>query len=292
MIEKDFKDRIPTHPGRIRLVPVEGQQNTFDLTKADEPTETGTPLNKAAFDSIVKSRLTGRFYVPTATHETDSTATATVNLIPTSGWTNTSTTYAKSGNYIATAISSEDNTINPSFAFDGLANTMWEPASSSATPWIAIDLGEAVRVTRVRTFYTATYDSVTCKIQGSNNNSTWTDLSEKTGKQTAATNWSFTNTTAYRYYRLQFGSGVGVGVYSWEFTSYTVTTYRNSFLVSAGFPVEWTKGQITLIETPSTANTLGVVKNTLNGIDVNTILQPSRRYELIYNGTSFDAKEV
>jgi hypothetical protein len=291
MIEVDFKDRIPTHAGRVKLTPVSGQPDTFTMERADEPTEPGTPIDKAAFDSIIKSRLTGRFYAPTTAREAEATATATVNLIPSSGWTNESTTYAKNGNYIATAISSEDNTISPAFAFDG-TTSMWEPASGNPSPWIAMDLGESVRVTRIKTYYTATYDSVTCKIQGSNDEKTWITLSEKTGKQTAATNWSFTNTTAYRYYRLLFGNGVGVRVYSWEFTSYTVTTYRNVFLVSTGFPVEWTKGQRVLIELPSSVNTLGVVKNTLNGVTVNTILQPSRRYELTYNGTAFDAKEV
>ena len=45
-------DRIPTHPGRVKLVPVEGQENTFDMVRADEPIEVGTPINKALFDSM------------------------------------------------------------------------------------------------------------------------------------------------------------------------------------------------------------------------------------------------
>lgn len=46
-----MKDRIPLHPGRVKLVPVEGQTNVYDLTRADEPYEVGTPLNKATFFS-------------------------------------------------------------------------------------------------------------------------------------------------------------------------------------------------------------------------------------------------
>lgn len=45
-------DRIPTHPGRVKLTPVEGQENTFDMVRADAPVEPGTPLNKALFDSM------------------------------------------------------------------------------------------------------------------------------------------------------------------------------------------------------------------------------------------------
>lgn len=39
-------DRAALHPGRVKLVPVEGAANTFDMTRADEPIQAGTPLNK------------------------------------------------------------------------------------------------------------------------------------------------------------------------------------------------------------------------------------------------------
>lgn len=294
MIEKTFLDRVPTYPGRVKMMPVSGQANTYDMVRADNPTVEGTPIDKAAYDSIIQSRLTGRYYAPMFSRVNAGTTTATVNPIPTSGWTNESATYAKNGNYIATASGSEDNSISPSFAFYGTASTAggWRAADNSATPWIAIDLGEPVRVTRVKTYFTATYDSVTCTLQGSNDNSTWTDLSTKTGRQTAATSWSFSNSVAYRYYRLQFGNGADVGVNLWEITSYTVSTYRNEFAISAGWPKVWTNGQIALVEIPASVNTLGVVTNTINGVTIDTLLQPSRRYELRYTGSSFAAKEV
>ena len=43
-------DRIPTYPGRVTLTPVSGQTNTYDLVRADQPVEEGTPINKALFD--------------------------------------------------------------------------------------------------------------------------------------------------------------------------------------------------------------------------------------------------
>lgn len=43
-------DRIPTYPGRVTLTPVSGQTNTYDLVRADQPIEEGTPINKALFD--------------------------------------------------------------------------------------------------------------------------------------------------------------------------------------------------------------------------------------------------
>lgn len=41
-----MKDRQPKYPGRVKLVPVDGQENTYDLIMADEPTEEGTPPTK------------------------------------------------------------------------------------------------------------------------------------------------------------------------------------------------------------------------------------------------------
>lgn len=43
-----MKDRVPLYPGRVKLTPVSGQENTYDMVRADEPTQEGTPLNKAS----------------------------------------------------------------------------------------------------------------------------------------------------------------------------------------------------------------------------------------------------
>ena len=42
-----MKARVPGSPGRVKMTPVAGQENTFDLVRADQPTQEGTPLNKA-----------------------------------------------------------------------------------------------------------------------------------------------------------------------------------------------------------------------------------------------------
>ena len=80
-MEVDFKDRVPLHPGRIQLIPVEGRENVFDVVRADEPTEEGTPINKATLDSITKSRLTGRYYELKAVVDNDSVA-YTADMMP------------------------------------------------------------------------------------------------------------------------------------------------------------------------------------------------------------------
>ena len=42
-----MKDRIPKYAGRVKLIPVANQPNIYDMTRADEPLEEGTPLKKA-----------------------------------------------------------------------------------------------------------------------------------------------------------------------------------------------------------------------------------------------------
>lgn len=54
-----MKDRIPLYPGRVTLTPVSGQPNTFDLTRADQPTQEGTPLNKASLLKDTTAALFG-----------------------------------------------------------------------------------------------------------------------------------------------------------------------------------------------------------------------------------------
>ena len=42
-----MKDRVSTYPGRVKLTPVTGQTDTYDMERADVPIEAGTALNKA-----------------------------------------------------------------------------------------------------------------------------------------------------------------------------------------------------------------------------------------------------
>ena len=54
-----MKDRIPTYPGRVKLTPVAGQENVYDLVRMDEPTEVGTPLDKANLLADATAALIG-----------------------------------------------------------------------------------------------------------------------------------------------------------------------------------------------------------------------------------------
>ena len=53
-----MKDRVPLYPGRVKLTPVAGQENVYDMVRADQPTQEGTPLNK---NSLLKDATAALF---------------------------------------------------------------------------------------------------------------------------------------------------------------------------------------------------------------------------------------
>ncbi len=55
-----MQDRVPLYPGRVTLTPVSGQANTYDLTRADQPTQEGTQLNKASLLKDATAALFGK----------------------------------------------------------------------------------------------------------------------------------------------------------------------------------------------------------------------------------------
>ena len=299
MIEKDFKDRIPLYPGRLQLMPVEGAANLFYLTMADEPTEPGTPINKEAFNSIIHSRLTGRYYSPTVTKETINTReNVTTNPMPTSGWIRQSLTIATNGEYTITASGSFGADYALERATDGNQNTQWtsnEYLNGDGVWWqVKLPTPIVVKSFKAKLQDLSGYGQ-TFVFQGSKNGTTWTKLTQGTfNGLTEVTEYTFSNTTEYSYYRMYFTGYNEYNAIIIEFaiSNYNVSTYKNAFLLTEGVPTNWTIGQRLLIQTPSTVITAGVLQNSLNGISITTILQPSRRYELTYNGTSFNAKEV
>ena len=54
-----MQDRVPLYPGRVKMTPVAGQANTFDMVRADDPTQAGTPLNKASLLKDATAALFG-----------------------------------------------------------------------------------------------------------------------------------------------------------------------------------------------------------------------------------------
>lgn len=55
-----MQDREPTYPGRVTLTPVYGMANTYDMERADQPLQEGTPLNKANLLKDATAALFGK----------------------------------------------------------------------------------------------------------------------------------------------------------------------------------------------------------------------------------------
>lgn len=54
-----MQDRVPLYPGRVKLNPVSGQESTYDMVRADDPTQKGDPLSKATFLKDATAALYG-----------------------------------------------------------------------------------------------------------------------------------------------------------------------------------------------------------------------------------------
>lgn len=296
MIEKTFYDRVPTYPGRVKMTPVYGQANTYDMVRADDPTTVGTPIDKAVFDSITQSRLTGRYYTPTVARSAYSNRTGiTANPIPASGWSY-SNGVANSGLYTVKASSVFDSAYSAAATFDASSSYYWQSASNTEA-WLQIYTPSPLTVKKVklRLGQQSSAYPLNTKIQGSNNGTSWADLYSMTAVPNTLTEYTLTTTGAYSYYRLYFtfgGSETRVSVFEWVISEYDVTTYSNAFTVAGGFPATWTEGQRVTVAIPTNADTFATVANTLNGVAVIPVLQPGKRYELRYTGANFAAKEV
>ena len=288
MIEKEILDRVPLYPGRITLNPVEGAENTYDMVRADSPRVEGTPINKATLDSITQSRLTGRYYAPNVTVRAVGTSgVISVNPIPTS-WQSLTSVISTSGSWTITASSNVDYA--PHAAVDGNTNSYWV-SNRGFQHTLTIDTGRTLNVSKMKLSSKVVGSGIASVVVGGSNNGINFD--------TLATYYEIPldislNSGEYRYYRLVFNMIEDSGqayCYDWKFSEYTTPQYRADFLEEE-MPGVWDVNQRVMIVTPSNYSTNGVISNTLNGKTVNTILQSNKRYELVYNGSSFDAKEV
>lgn len=54
-----MQDRLSTYPGRIKLTPVVGQENVYDVERVDEPSQLGTELKTETLLSDTTAALLG-----------------------------------------------------------------------------------------------------------------------------------------------------------------------------------------------------------------------------------------
>ena len=92
-----MKDSIPRYPGRVKLIPVSGQVNTYDIVRADEPQQEGTPINKATLLDDTTAEKLGLSGDPTVSQALASILQKPVQATLTvAGWTATTGGYEQS----------------------------------------------------------------------------------------------------------------------------------------------------------------------------------------------------
>jgi hypothetical protein len=107
-------------------------------------------------------------------------------------------------------------TQTPNLAFDNSTSTFWE-TRTAGTQWIQCELTEAIAVTKFRLYSGGTNRIRAYNLQGSNNLTDWTEL--WTGENPNLTQWNeytFTNTTAYKYFRWNVTSRWSTNIYIYE----------------------------------------------------------------------------
>jgi hypothetical protein len=119
-------------------------------------------------------------------------------------------------------------------AIDGNTGTKWFTGGGSASGWLQIDLGAGNAQTVVRCDLTSANDvpnrdPKNWQVQGSNDATNWTTLDTRTGEVFATRfltkQYTFTNSTAYRYYKLNIlsnfsgNSADGIQLSEWSLIS-------------------------------------------------------------------------
>lgn len=111
-----MQDRIATHPNRWVLTPVTGETDTYDFTRADEPTVVGTPLNKATFlpDAVASAieSATGASDVELPADALDAIATFLSGLGST-----TNIARVEVGSYVGVGGTTQTDSVSLTFSF-------------------------------------------------------------------------------------------------------------------------------------------------------------------------------
>lgn len=238
-------------------------------------------------NGVTKNVLVNKYYVPTVNRAiTGSTQTVSGNPIPTYGWVKGTNKFTNGLYEISGSVFND----NIPLAFDGDSNTNYSVNDTSS--WVKFKLPSATTVKEIIVdLGTSAGDGAKgFTLQGSNNDSTWDNLVTGSGSGSAV---ALTTVGNYQYYKV-VGTTSYLGHLQYKnvaIANYEIETYNNALTIdntSETFEVN----QRVLIETPNSMNSVAVVSNSLNGIAIDAILQPSKRYELVYTGTMFTTKEV
>ena len=244
----------------------------------------GTPINRALFESIRGDLYSADRYNKVTVDKYNGIE------LPTE-WTQVTayTSYSTSDGYELTSSSTLNINYSPTKALDGSSSTIWRPASGTMEDWLKIKFPAAKAITamRLNARWVGTPGN-TIKIQGSNDDSAWTDLfTHQPGDSVDV----FTNNTAFLYYRILFTKNVSstsVYIYDLEIVdtltlSLPLTSYETGKIVNIeGARYNDNGTYIDSLKNPYlNINNLGYKK-------INGSVIYSKNHSLKYNGSSWD----
>lgn len=120
----------------------------------------------------------------------------------------------------------------------------------------------------------------TYTFSGSDDNSTWDTISSFKGGSAV----SVSSGKAYRYYQLVTGAYYDERIYYMYFSQISdevkQVRYENAFTSTDSLLGE----KEIIVKTPNDLDNTNVIKNTLNGIEIDGVLVSGERYRLLYNG--------
>lgn len=135
-----MQDRVSTYPGRVTLTPVTGQENTYDMVRADSPTVAGTPLDKSTFLTDAVATAVGNLTGTTPSVPSEAIG-AIASALSTMGITNVG--HLESGSYTGTGTSSTSSwlsisfSITPKFVLIVAANgNTGQPSDTTILSWV------------------------------------------------------------------------------------------------------------------------------------------------------------
>lgn len=182
------------------------------------------------------------------------------------------------------------------------------PRQTSGELWLSFPIAIKINSIQLNFSYGSNKNSTNhiVKIYGINDNNSSDLLCDYIRKGVSASesyvdqNFILNSNDYYQKYKIEFSfpSASTSSVYNCfvfsilKITDYTLpnNTHQINYVCNE-IPTQLFNNQKFYIQTPNLNNYIPQ-NNTINSINCNTILQPNKRYELLYNKTSFDAKEV
>lgn len=303
----DIKDRIPTNvlsneAVRYGVYDEEGELLRYEYMKReDEPIEEGTPINKVLLDNFQGDLYTRDRYNSTQVNKEDTNYIHSLALplslyekgkavniecgrivddsnniieiqhtdnIFAQDWQSSGSSFITTDGFKLYAMNGAGDSSN---AVDEDENTYWESAYGLAT-YVYVSVPEAIKITKmkIKDGYSSSSGLRTVKIQGSNDGETWEELYSSTSVRSTLTEISLTDVGYYTYYRIyyNFSSQRYAYLYEWQVAEYYTISDETQYIETFDNPY--------------------ININNLGNKLINGTINYGKKYELVYNGESWD----